>query len=105
MNKRSSLVRVIVVVGVVLLFGFIALTSSYRQIDFGSVGMVTRFGRITGRIMEPGLNWKAPFVDRVIIPTTLCVGLKYTASVAVFSTGLSSGRPTERPFVCQVGHT
>jgi regulator of protease activity HflC (stomatin/prohibitin superfamily) len=32
--------------------------------------MVTRFGRITGRIMEPGLNWKAPFVDRVVIYRT-----------------------------------
>ena len=53
MNQRSGLVRVIVVVGVVLFFAFIALTSSYRQIDFGSVGMVTRFGRITGRIMDP----------------------------------------------------
>jgi regulator of protease activity HflC (stomatin/prohibitin superfamily) len=32
--------------------------------------MVTRFGRITGRIMQPGLNWKAPFVDRVVIYRT-----------------------------------
>ena len=35
------------------------------------------------------------------LPTSLCVGLKYTASVVVFATGLSSGRLTERPFVCQ----
>ena len=39
------------------------------------------------------------------LPTALCVGLKYSASVVVFSTGLSSGRPTERPFVYKVGHT
>jgi regulator of protease activity HflC (stomatin/prohibitin superfamily) len=32
--------------------------------------MVTRFGRITGRIMQPGLNWKAPFVDRVTVYRT-----------------------------------
>jgi len=38
-------------------------------------------------------------------PTALCVGLKYTASVAVFATGLSSGRPAERPLVYQVSHT
>ena len=56
--------------GIVLFFAFIVFMSSYTQIDFGTVGMVTRFGRITGRIMEPGLNWKAPFVDRVIIYRT-----------------------------------
>jgi regulator of protease activity HflC (stomatin/prohibitin superfamily) len=66
MSKRSGLVGTVIVVGIVLFFGFIVLMSSYRQIDFGTVGMVTRFGRITGQIMQPGLNWKAPFVDRVI---------------------------------------
>jgi hypothetical protein len=37
--------------------------------------------------------------------TSLCAGLKYTASVAVFATCLSNGRPAERPLVYQVGHT
>ena len=44
--------------------------------------------------------------DRVFgLPTALCAGLKYTASVAVFATGLSSGRPAGQPLVYQVGHT
>jgi regulator of protease activity HflC (stomatin/prohibitin superfamily) len=55
------------IVGFVLLIVFM---SSYTQIQFGTVGMVTRFGRITGRIMQPGLNWKAPFVDRVVVYRT-----------------------------------
>jgi regulator of protease activity HflC (stomatin/prohibitin superfamily) len=29
--------------------------------------MVTRFGRITQQVMQPGLNWKMPFVDKVIV--------------------------------------
>ena len=70
MKKRLGLVGILIVAGVVLLFAFIVFMSSYTQIDFGKVGMVTRFGRITGQIMEPGLNWKAPFVDRVIIYRT-----------------------------------
>jgi regulator of protease activity HflC (stomatin/prohibitin superfamily) len=65
--KRSGAVGIIVVIGIVLLVAFIALTSSYVQIDYGTVGMVTRFGGITQRIMQPGLNWKMPFIDRVII--------------------------------------
>jgi regulator of protease activity HflC (stomatin/prohibitin superfamily) len=70
MAKRSGLVGVVIVVGIALFFVLIVFMSSYTQIDFGTVGMVTRFGRITGRIMDPGLNWKVPFVDRVIIYRT-----------------------------------
>jgi regulator of protease activity HflC (stomatin/prohibitin superfamily) len=70
MLKKSGTIRVVVIVGILLFITFIVFASSYTQIDFGKVGMVTRFGRITGRIMQPGLNWKAPFVDRVIIYRT-----------------------------------
>jgi regulator of protease activity HflC (stomatin/prohibitin superfamily) len=60
----------LVVAGIVAFLLLIVLMSSYTQIQFGTVGMVTRFGRITGRIMQPGLNWKAPFVDRVVVYRT-----------------------------------
>ena len=39
------------------------------------------------------------------LSTALCAGLKYTASVVVFATCLSSGRPAGQPLVYQVGHT
>lgn len=68
--KRSSTTGVVIVVGVVLFTAFIAFMSSYTQIDYGRVGMVTRFGGITNRIMQPGLNWKIPFVERVVIYRT-----------------------------------
>jgi regulator of protease activity HflC (stomatin/prohibitin superfamily) len=67
MARRSGVVGVVVIVGIVLFFLFIAFMSSYTQIQFGNVGMVTRFGRVTGQIMGPGLNWKAPFIDRVVL--------------------------------------
>jgi hypothetical protein len=44
--------------------------------------------------------------DRVFgLSTALCAGLRYTASVAVFAIGLSSGRLAGQPLVYQVGHT
>ena len=46
-----------------------------------------------------------PYDQLFGLPTALCAGLKYTASVAVFATGLSSGRPAGQPLVYQVGHT
>jgi VIT1/CCC1 family predicted Fe2+/Mn2+ transporter len=39
------------------------------------------------------------------LSTALCVGLRYTASVVVFATCLSGGRPTKQLLVYQVGHT
>ncbi len=70
MSKRTSLVSTMVIAGVVLFFLLIVLASSYTQIQFGTVGMVTRFGRITGEIMQPGLNWKTPFIERVVVYRT-----------------------------------
>ena len=56
MSKRNSLISTLIAVGIIALLALIVLTSSYTQVQFGTVGMVTRFGRITGRIMHPGLN-------------------------------------------------
>ena len=70
MSKKSRVFGVVVVVGVVGFFALIAVLSSYTPIEYGRVGMVTRFGGITNRIMQPGLNWKLPFVERVVIYRT-----------------------------------
>jgi regulator of protease activity HflC (stomatin/prohibitin superfamily) len=70
MPRRSAAVGTIVIVGAIVLFALITLTSSYTQVKYGTVGMVTRFGRITNRIMTPGLNWKAPFFDKVVVYRT-----------------------------------
>ena len=70
MSKRSNLTGVVVVVGVIGFFVMIAVMSSYTPIEFGRVGMVTRFGGITNKIMQPGLNWKAPFIESVVIYRT-----------------------------------
>jgi len=53
---------IIMVVFVALLLAF----SSYVQVSYGSVGLVTRFGAVTGRIMQPGLNWKMPLVESIV---------------------------------------
>jgi regulator of protease activity HflC (stomatin/prohibitin superfamily) len=68
--KRSSTIGIGVIAGFILVVALATFLSSYTQIEYGRVGMVTRFGRITNRIMQPGLNWKMPFVDRVVIYRT-----------------------------------
>jgi regulator of protease activity HflC (stomatin/prohibitin superfamily) len=56
---------VLAVAGVVFL-ALVLASSSYVQIQYGTVGVVTRFGAVTGRVMHPGLNWKMPLVEGVV---------------------------------------
>jgi regulator of protease activity HflC (stomatin/prohibitin superfamily) len=56
---------VLAVAGVVFL-ALVLASSSYVQIEYGTVGVVTRFGAVTGRVMPPGLNWKMPLAEGVV---------------------------------------
>ncbi|MFQ5811915.1 MAG: SPFH domain-containing protein [Anaerolineae bacterium] len=56
----------VLVVIVVVFVALILASSSYVQVSYGSVGLVTRFGAVTGRVMQPGLNWKIPLIESVI---------------------------------------
>lgn len=51
-----------VVVIVVLITGALA----YTPVEYGKVALITRFGAVTGRVLQPGLNWRIPFMDGVI---------------------------------------
>lgn len=54
------------VVGVLSLLALITFFSSMRSIDTGRIGVVTRYGKVTGRELSEGLSWVAPWgVDNV----------------------------------------
>jgi len=53
------------VIGLVLV-ALILASSSYVQVGYGTVGLVTRFGAVTGRVLRPGLNWKIPLIESVL---------------------------------------
>ena len=54
-----------------LVLGVIAYGQAYTPIERGTVGLVMRFGGLTGDVMEPGLNWRTPFIDKVVIVPTV----------------------------------
>lgn len=51
------------VLGVLLVFW--AINSAVFTIDAGHIGVVTRFGAISGATAQPGLNFKFPLIERV----------------------------------------
>ena len=69
-------------VGVVAILLLIILLRAYTPIQYGTMGLITRFGRVTGRLLRPGLNWRTPFVDNVI---------RYRTQEIVYETGDQPG--------------
>lgn len=45
------------------LIAFVIAVGAFVTINAGHVGVVTQFGRVTGRVLEPGLHWIAPWQD------------------------------------------
>jgi len=67
---RISVTIVVVIVGLIL--GWIVIGLTYTPVDHGTVALIKRFGGLTGVVYEPGLNWRTPFVDQVVVvPTVL----------------------------------
>lgn len=48
-----------------IVFGILAAISSYTTVQRGTVGLVSRFGALTGTVFQPGLHWKTPFIETV----------------------------------------
>jgi prohibitin 2 len=53
-----------------LLFGIIWVCASYVQVERGTVAVVTHFGAVTGEVFQPGLHWKHPFFESVVVLRT-----------------------------------
>lgn len=51
----------LILVGILVLLGVITLFSSMRSVDTGQVGVVTQYGRVTGRELGEGFSWVAPW--------------------------------------------
>lgn len=66
--------------GIVAFILLIILLSTFRTIDSGEVGVVTSFGKVTGRILDPGLSMVNPFTENVIVYNTKKVIYETTAA-------------------------
>jgi len=77
-------------------FGVLLVGLTYTPVKHGTVALVTRFGKLTGAVFDPGLHWRVPFIDRVVvIPTVI---LSYETSG---DPGLSSANYRDYPVTAQ----
>ncbi len=59
-------IKLVTLIVVLTILSFVVLFLGTTVIKQGEVGVVTRFGRATGREMNAGLNWKIPFAEGVV---------------------------------------
>lgn len=62
LSKLGLIVKIFVLV--IILIAFLPLFLPFTTINYGEVGVITRFGKIE-RILNPGLNFKIPLVESV----------------------------------------
>lgn len=61
-DKKSTMKGVgLVLFAVLVILGVITFFSSMRVVGTGEVGVVTQYGKVTGRELSEGLSWVAPW--------------------------------------------
>jgi regulator of protease activity HflC (stomatin/prohibitin superfamily) len=85
-NLKTT-IRIVLIVLALLVFGLPLLSAlnPFYTVDYGTVGVVTRFGKID-RTSTPGLNIKIPLVEKVAF---------YTTQKIIYET---SEQPEESPY-------
>jgi len=71
--------KILTIVGIMAIVLFLGGFLGFRQVDSGEVAVVTRFGRVTGRILEPGAHTITPFVEGTLYYNTKKVIYETTA--------------------------
>lgn len=59
-EKALTIITVIIFIGLVLFF------CSFKTIESGEIGLKTRFGKITETSLKEGINFKVPFIEKII---------------------------------------
>lgn len=71
MKKKWSLSSVIgTLVIALLIVGFFIAINGFFTIQYGTIGVVTRFGALTDRIVQPGAHFKIPLIDDIVTYST-----------------------------------
>lgn len=60
-NEQGNIVGVLVGIGVFVVIGLVGLFSAMESVDTGKVGVVTNYGKVTGRELSEGLSWITPY--------------------------------------------
>lgn len=66
MEKETKKIIVISAVVVLIFFMIITVFSSFKTIPTGFVGVKTRFGQVQNTMLNEGINFKTPFIEKIV---------------------------------------
>jgi regulator of protease activity HflC (stomatin/prohibitin superfamily) len=58
--------RTLIITGIIIIVGLIVISQTFYIVDETEQVIITRFGNVQAVEKEPGLNYRAPFVDTVV---------------------------------------
>lgn len=64
-NPKTIIIAGAAIAGVIMI-----ISSTFYSINYGTIGVVTRFGQIVGSPAKPGLHVKIPLIDKVLVYRT-----------------------------------
>lgn len=67
-----------VIIGIVALFLLITLFNSFKTIPTGYVGIKTRFGQVQSTMLNEGINFKIPYVEKIVLMDCRTQKTEYT---------------------------
>jgi len=65
-KKFKQWLKVIIIVGLII-FGIITFFNSIKTVPTGCVGVKTRFGKVQDNTISEGFNFKAPYIEKIIL--------------------------------------
>jgi len=81
--NENSFTGTLVGLGIALFMGVILLFAGVRTVDSGEVAVVTKFGRVTGRVLDPGAHIIIPFVEGT---------MRYNTKKVIYETASAEGQ-------------
>lgn len=79
-SKSKNIFLIIgLIIGILVIFN-----SATYSVQYGTVGLLTRFGKIVGEAKNPGLHFKIPFVDKVVVYRTQKIVYETLANSALY---------------------
>lgn len=67
-----------VIIGIVALFLLITLFNSFKTIPTGYIGVKTRFGEVQSTMLNEGMNFKIPYIEKIVLMDCRTQKTEYT---------------------------
>ena len=67
-----------IVIAIIILFATITLFNSFKSVPTGFVGVKTRFGEVQKTVMNEGINFKVPYIEKIVLMDCRTQKVDYT---------------------------